>query len=682
MMSYGTPNATGAVFGVIGEYQEGKLKLSFWGHYADYKTLAEISDNDWHFVAISYDGRKMRLYMDGENKGEKALSLNTSSGPMILAGRNGHPTYLKGSIRDISVWNHARTQGQIQSDMVPWPKLTGREGGLVAHFPLNEGSGNTFSNLKRNITGTVNRGATWSKPIAKNPNPTDEGIWFVIQNKADLDNDTGKSARRMAMSMKDNRIKWEPIPLSGDYDKFLWKIVLKNGRNYLINKKSGDAKAMDTYSGKRYTFMQNIGNYSGQHWTLQQADVEHWGTNAYTLWNDFVTSAEALTLTNNDVYFSTKKTGSTSQVWMLHPMQLENGYHIPVSAAANSPMTQELLLDYDIKVYATNTTTDWAVLNGHIIWKNMLNALYDQSTINRLKSRSFTRKDLQIITRFDKSSFVAKYPLNTSHGSIIFDEDWFTKYRGGSGNDPRRQLSSTTVSQEMMCRKGVFSRGYEDNAVREFDQTVHEFAHALDKVGGMDGGRFPDPTLYGSRTEAIAAAIQAWFNNNNSYDIFPRTRAEQKTQQSAHYNRLKTFFREDNTWMPPRWLRNQPTGRVELNNGEKISYGEWIYTTTPYGSDGTYGVLQKDGNFVIYTNDNQTFKWGTFNNLRVPLNKVTTITMDNGILRMKDARGNVIYSSNNSPARDARLVLGSPLPGKPNSWIRIINSSKQVLWTP
>lgn len=687
IISWGKDDEPGSAFGVYTRYVNGQNSFCFWGHYRDIQPIAPVPDDQWHFVALSYGGNSLRFYLDGALRAKHDnVKLNTASGGgVFFANRKGGAYYFEGAIRDVAVWSHVRNQGQIQKDMVPWPALKGDESGLVAYFQLNEGSDNTFSDKKGALKGTIDGKATWSKPISANPDPIDEGIWFVIQNKADLDNDTEKKPRRMALTVSGNSVAWAPIPLEGnkdkEYDAFLWRTVPSNNRYHLVNKKLGPTKALDC--GLQNPSIGNFGNYQGQHWAIQPADVDKWGTNVYSLSNDYIgVGTKAIALEGTQVKVIAKNAEQTNQAWVMQPMELAIGYHIPVSDSRNSPMTQELAMAYGFKVYATNTVRDWSVLNAHLIWKNMLNALSTSASAN-LNGSGVTRKELQIISRFDQSEIVASYPLDTASSQVIFDKDWFTKYRGGSGNDPNRRISSTTVTEEMMCRVGVFSRGYKDRESRVFDQVIHEFGHALDHVCKMDHDHLPDPNPLGSKTETIAAAIQAWFDNN-AYGGMARTRALQKTQQPGHYDHLKKFFREENTWMPPRQLCNQPSGRVELKDGESLSKGEGIFSTPPYSPNGTYAYLATDGNFVVYDNDQEDrlFKWGSYNNLKVPLDKVTTLKMENGILRMKDADGKDVYSSTNAASPGARLVLAQPLDGKPDSWLRIVDAGGKVIWTP
>ncbi|MDP1877937.1 MAG: hypothetical protein Q8M17_10335, partial [Actinomycetota bacterium] len=73
-----------------------------------------------------------------------------------------------GSIADVSVWNTALTQQQVQA--AQFTSLTGNESGLVAYFPLNDGSGTTAADLTNGEGGltllgdpgwTANSGDNW-----------------------------------------------------------------------------------------------------------------------------------------------------------------------------------------------------------------------------------------------------------------------------------------------------------------------------------------------------------------------------------------------------------------------------------------------------------------------------------------------------------------------------------------
>lgn len=115
------------------------------------------------------------------------------------------------------------------------------------------------------------------------------------------------------------------------------------------------------------------------------------------------------------------------------------------------------------------------------------------------------------------------------------------------------------VTEEMMCRKGVASRGTSDQTYREFDQVVHEFGHAM---GGFNCTPNQNNItsaancgLGNQPQECFAASVQAWFNNNFSYGIIGRTREELRTRNADFYNYINTMLNVQNTWMPPRTLR-------------------------------------------------------------------------------------------------------------------------------
>lgn len=700
IINWGQPGDTGTAFGVRAQNVRGSFCLGFWGHYRDSQFLTvSIPDEDWHFVALTYDGSRLRCYLDGEMRADPTIGFNTASGPLYIGNRapiNGQVRnweYFDGCVRDIAIWSYARSQYQIQMDMIPWPAITGNEAGLVTYIPLNEGSGNTFSDKRKSASGNIGTGATWSKPIAADPNPADEGIWFLIQNKADLDNDTSLPAKRVALQVDSNgRTSWAPVPLSGDYNGFLWRTVKDGDKVRIISKKFGNNSGLKCnmnryrlgFSSGRFSLYQiYVDKYSdtiGHGWKLEQAALLNWGTNAYAFTNTLIGKLGELAW--NIAKYPPLSDGTTNSVWVLQPMQLAMGYHIPTSAAANSPMTQEIVMPYGFKVYGSNTVRDWSILNGHLIWKNMLNSVYSVAGIAKLNSTNYSRKEIQIISRYDQGRVATNYPLNMEKSTLVQDDSTFIDYRGSSYTNLNLQLSSTTVTEEMMCRRGTFSRGYKDRDFREFDQTIHEFGHALDKIMDISQDVFPEPTLYGSPVEAVAVSIQAWFNNNNSYSVFARTRGTQRVMQPGHYGRLNQYFRESNTWQPPRWLRNQPDGRVELKDGDTLKIGDWIYSSPPYGTGGVFARLEPDGDLEVYTNDGPEHRQESLIRFGIPKNKVKYMIMSNGVLQMKDATGKDVYKSPNSQSTGARLIVAQPLPSKPNSWMRIVDTSGNVLWNP
>ena len=125
-----------------------------------------LTYNRWTHVAFVQAGTKRRLYVDGvldTEVDDGSASLPTTSGNLLLGSalhQIGHARNwgLDGSLADVRLWNCARTTEEIVRYRTR--RLTGKEQGLVGYWPLDEGTGRTLVNHKKNgVNGTLL--ATW-----------------------------------------------------------------------------------------------------------------------------------------------------------------------------------------------------------------------------------------------------------------------------------------------------------------------------------------------------------------------------------------------------------------------------------------------------------------------------------------------------------------------------------------
>ena len=122
-----------------------------------------LTHNEWQHIAIIRDGSNLHMYINAQEVASSGVSgtfNNISYGYYI--GQHGHDNTLQysGAIDEVSVWNTALTQTEIQSYMTTSP--TGSESGLVGCWNFNEGTGTTVTDQTSNVNnGTIN-GATWS----------------------------------------------------------------------------------------------------------------------------------------------------------------------------------------------------------------------------------------------------------------------------------------------------------------------------------------------------------------------------------------------------------------------------------------------------------------------------------------------------------------------------------------
>lgn len=121
-----------------------------------------LETGKWMHLAATIDaGGNAKLYKNGIQIGEPAKvnlpkNLNRTKNYIGRSNWEGNG-YFNGKISDIRIWNKARTQAEIQSDMNK--RIGGKEAGLVAYYPLNsfqrEDSATKVLDLVNHNHGTV-----------------------------------------------------------------------------------------------------------------------------------------------------------------------------------------------------------------------------------------------------------------------------------------------------------------------------------------------------------------------------------------------------------------------------------------------------------------------------------------------------------------------------------------------
>ncbi|MFZ2156916.1 MAG: cadherin-like domain-containing protein, partial [Bradyrhizobium sp.] len=138
-----------------------------------------IAAGEWHQLALTHVNGTFTLYVDGTAEYSLQQNVNdipgsydypdlTMIGGVTVEGAAFQDEGFHGSIADVSVWNVALDQPQVQATL--FTSLSGNESGLVAYFPLNDGSGaiatdlvNSAGNLTLlgNPDWTVNSSDNW-----------------------------------------------------------------------------------------------------------------------------------------------------------------------------------------------------------------------------------------------------------------------------------------------------------------------------------------------------------------------------------------------------------------------------------------------------------------------------------------------------------------------------------------
>lgn len=122
-----------------------------------------LKDGNCHHLAIVKTASEVSLYIDGvqvnQNSTYSSTQWYTEPHPFLIGAAKYDEAYstfnrfFKGSIKEVRYWNTARSAIQIQNNINSG--LAGNETGLIAYWPLNEGSGQTFHDrvLSKNADG-------------------------------------------------------------------------------------------------------------------------------------------------------------------------------------------------------------------------------------------------------------------------------------------------------------------------------------------------------------------------------------------------------------------------------------------------------------------------------------------------------------------------------------------------
>ena len=132
----------------------------------NWTTGVTFNANEWYHVAVTYNTStgSAKVYVNGslkaENKSFATSAVNLSSYCYISRSYDDS-RYIQGWLSDLRVWNVERTAEQIAANK---DNLTGDTTGLMGHWKMDEGSGNTvvdYSGNGNNLTAAYN--ITWAE---------------------------------------------------------------------------------------------------------------------------------------------------------------------------------------------------------------------------------------------------------------------------------------------------------------------------------------------------------------------------------------------------------------------------------------------------------------------------------------------------------------------------------------
>ncbi len=116
-------------------YRGGSI-LQFFDLPANCRDLnigGNIQDETWHFLAGTWDGTTIKLYIDGELDKELECkgTLKPNDDPLFIGARGGNQRFVNGALDEIKIYNYPLTKEELikdmdnpTSDVLPQDKLT------------------------------------------------------------------------------------------------------------------------------------------------------------------------------------------------------------------------------------------------------------------------------------------------------------------------------------------------------------------------------------------------------------------------------------------------------------------------------------------------------------------------------------------------------------------------------
>lgn len=560
------------------------------------------------------------------------------------------------------------------------------------------------------------------KFVSVKPEIIDEGFWFFMQPKSLLNSTNVIDHKKgLAKSISTDKIVVDTIPATGNCDRFLWRTVNYYGSKLFVNKAGGSLKMNDDGS---ISFITGNLNWDFSN-TLTKANS---GTNAYQITNKV---NKTLSYSGGEISAKSKSVDGKDieQIWVLQFNQMVEEYFLPqptdnnlkkyfyadndttfyklnnnatvkmsatevqalkIQMQDNSKVIQKtynkyLKGDNGVNFFATNTTSDWAIVNYYFVLNNIMNAIKQPKTtyngVNTFDLSVMNGRNVVIINKNDGSAATAKYFFSKNGGK---DEPYISNYRGGSSY-VFPYNSDILTSEELTCKTGIVNRPL-DNSFRRFDHGIHEFGHALQELGRWNDilrkmvtdslaantnasnansiknsfcWDFAD-NINAASPECICWMIQKWFNSAGSDEYYPTKRTDNKLQKKF----MEIIFNKDNTWMPPKVLRKDGY----LPSGSSLPFG-------------TYPSLT------------DTLKINSPTNIKDLGNKLGKSYTKSAWIKLTqqptDSKNNILSGKNNDNAKHAfwipndwgfRLAAGhndkwdlvkSPSPLKSNKWYHV-----------
>ena len=119
LLSWG--NWAASSYSAIGTFFSGSTRnLGFvgWGNELVVLDQLQYYDNRWHFIAATFDGSVLSLYLDGILLQNRTTTLNTTLTPWMRIGLNYDRDFFNGAIDDVRIYNRSLTATEVQQTYI------------------------------------------------------------------------------------------------------------------------------------------------------------------------------------------------------------------------------------------------------------------------------------------------------------------------------------------------------------------------------------------------------------------------------------------------------------------------------------------------------------------------------------------------------------------------------------
>jgi hypothetical protein len=153
-------------------------KLTLYNFSGGVQTVIQpdlyLNDNRWHHVALAFGSGSANVYVDGKQVGTNNYSYsspNPGGYNLTIGGWNGYSQPTNASFDEVRIWNRKLTGDEIKTYNT-YPLDQGNlPSGLVAYFPLDEGSGSTvFDKTANPSNATIVGTPIWAGPVQASAN--------------------------------------------------------------------------------------------------------------------------------------------------------------------------------------------------------------------------------------------------------------------------------------------------------------------------------------------------------------------------------------------------------------------------------------------------------------------------------------------------------------------------------